>query len=496
MTSENNKTIIKNIGVLMVSQMATWGLSLLLTIFLPRYLGPSDSGKLSLAVSLWLITSMFISFGLDMLLTKEIARKPTHINDFVGTAIFLRLILFGIGLLVLMVFVQIANYARDVTILVIVIGVSTLLGQFALPMKSALDGLEKMEYTSLGIVAGKLFTTIFALILLFAGQGLIVISFVLIGASLFELILLIWFSFKAYYFRPRVDFSLAKWMLRAGFPFLMVSMSQVVYAQIDMIVMSLLVSTTVVLGWYGAADTLFGTMLFIPSVFMTATFPAFSKMHAHSGEELVKLFRKSYELIVVLGVAVGLGIFIVAQPLVVLLFGEAFRGSGPVLAIMGIVIVFMYQNMILGQYMVISDRQNEVTKAMFTAAGLTVVLDLFLVPWTQNRFGNGAIGGALAYVVTESLMVIWFVFLIPKGVLTRHSFWLCVRAAFAGVVMVAVSWWFRNWFIAVPVLIGALTFMLMTAVLRLIPAEDWMTFRQTLQKALAKLPIRRNTQAI
>jgi hypothetical protein len=42
-------------------------------------------------------------------------------------------------LLALMVFVQIANYPRDVTILVIVIGVSTLLGQFALPMKSALN---------------------------------------------------------------------------------------------------------------------------------------------------------------------------------------------------------------------------------------------------------------------------------------------------------------------------------------------------------------------
>ncbi len=495
MNSENSKTIIKNIGVLMASQFTTWGLSLLLTIFVPRYLGPADSGTFNLAVSLWLITGMFVSFGLDILLTKEIARKPTYINDLVGTSIFLRTILFGISFVVLMLYAQIANYGRDVIIILMILGASTFFIQFTQPMKSALEGLEKMEYTSIGLVGSKLFSTVFILLLLFAGQGLIAIALVSIGASFLELTIVIWLSIKAYHFRPRVDFGSTKWMLRSGFPFLMVSMSQVIYKQVDIIVMSLLVSTTVVLGWYGAADTLFGTMSFIPSIFLTATFPAFSKMHTQSGEQLTKLFRKSYELMVVLGVAVGLGLFIVAKPLVVLLFGEAFRESGPVLAIMGIVIVFMYQNMILGQYFVISDRQNEVTKTLLVAAGVTVVLDIFLVPWTQNVYGNGAIGGALAFVVTEVLMVLWFVMLMPKGILTRHSFWLCIRAGIAGLVMVAVSWWFRDWFIAVPVIVGALTFMLMTVILRLIPQEDWVTLRQTLQKVLSKLPSRK-TQAV
>ena len=495
MSGENNNTIIKNIGVLMASQLTTWGLSLLLTIFLPRYLGPANSGALGLAMSLWIIAGMFISFGLDMLLTKEIARKPETINELVGTSIFLRVIIFFVGFAILLVYAQFANYGREIIILICILGISTLLGQFGLPMKSALEGLEKMEYTSAGMVGAKIFYTVFTLLMLFLHQGLFVIALVSVGSALFDLTITIRYSFKAYHFRPRVDLKLTKWMLRSGFPFLMVSMSQVLYAQVDIIVISLLVSTTVVLGWYGAADTLFGTMLFVPTVFLTATFPAFSKMHMHSGEELTRLFRKSYQLILVLGIAVGLGIFIVAQPLVVLLFGEEFRQSGPVLAMMGIVIIFMYQNMILGQYLVVTDRQNEVTKAMFTAAGMTVVLDIFLVPWTQNTFGNGAIGGALAFVVTESLMVIRFITLIPNGVLGRSSFWLFVRAAVAGLVMVLVSWWFRRYFIAVPVIIGAFTFMLMTAILRLLPSEDWITIRQFTQKVIDKISSRK-TQAI
>ena len=179
---------------------------------------------------------------------------------------------------------------------------------------------------------------------------------------------------------------------------------------------------------------------------------------------------------------------------VVLLFGEEFRESGPVLAIMGIVMIFLYQNMILGQYLIVSDRQNEVTKSMFIAAGMTIVLDILLVPWTQTMFGNGAIGGALAFVITESLMAVWFIHLIPKGVIGRSSLWLFVRALLAGAVMVLVAWWFRNWFIAIPIVIGGLTFMLMTAVLRLLPQEDCLVIKQTVRKIISKLPSR--TQAV
>ena len=68
------RTIAKNASVLMASQVITWGLTILLTIFLPRYLGVSAVGQFHLANSLWAIGAILASFGMDLLVTKEIAR--------------------------------------------------------------------------------------------------------------------------------------------------------------------------------------------------------------------------------------------------------------------------------------------------------------------------------------------------------------------------------------------------------------------------------------
>jgi O-antigen/teichoic acid export membrane protein len=64
------KTITKNASVLMLSQLITWGMALVLMIFLPRYLGAVGVGKFQLATSLWAIVSIVVSFGMDTYMTQ------------------------------------------------------------------------------------------------------------------------------------------------------------------------------------------------------------------------------------------------------------------------------------------------------------------------------------------------------------------------------------------------------------------------------------------
>ena len=70
----NGRTIAKNASVMMISQLVTWGLTIVLTIFLPRYLGAAALGQFHLANSLWAILAIAVTFGMEILLTKEIAR--------------------------------------------------------------------------------------------------------------------------------------------------------------------------------------------------------------------------------------------------------------------------------------------------------------------------------------------------------------------------------------------------------------------------------------
>ena len=60
--NSTSKTIAKNATILMASQLVTWALTFALTIFLPRYLGAVNAGKLTIANSIWAIVAIIATF--------------------------------------------------------------------------------------------------------------------------------------------------------------------------------------------------------------------------------------------------------------------------------------------------------------------------------------------------------------------------------------------------------------------------------------------------
>jgi O-antigen/teichoic acid export membrane protein len=479
-------TIAKNAGVLMVSQLLTWGLSLLLNIFLPRFLGVAAVGKFHLANSLWAIVAIIATFGMDTLLTKEIARAPTKLNTLFGTSILLRSLLYTLGGLGLAIYTRLAGYPTETVYVIVIVGVANLIVQFASACEATLRGLEKMEYISLSLIISKVVLTLVSIALLLLGQGVLVVASVSIGAALINLSILVHYLRRLQPLRLRVEWQLVGWMLRASAPYLAVYAFLVLYMQVDIVIISLLVSEEGV-GWYGAADHLFGTLLFVPTVFITAVFPALARMYADASASLTLLMRKSFDLLLLLSIPIGLGVLVIANPLVVLLFGPAFANSGPVLAVMGIVLILTYQNMLLGQFLIATNQQSKWTWVMAAATAATIPLDLILVPWCQRTFANGAIGGALAFVVTEFGMLLIGLRFLPPNTLGRHNAWVALRVLLGGLAMVAVTWWVRHLFIAVPIALGALTFTLAILALRVIPAEDWALGRQIILSAVTRL---------
>src|SRR5689334_13652732 len=98
--------VIKNASILMTSQLVTWALALLLTIFLPRYLGAAGVGEFAIANSIWAIMGMLIGAGIDTLLTKQIAREPDRTPQLVGTALVVRTCFFILSCGVVAIYIQ------------------------------------------------------------------------------------------------------------------------------------------------------------------------------------------------------------------------------------------------------------------------------------------------------------------------------------------------------------------------------------------------------
>jgi len=477
--NKTGKTIAKNASFLMISQLLTWGMALLMLVFLPRYLGVAGMGQLHLATSIWAIMAIAVSLGMNTLLIKEIARDREKIGSLFGTSIVIRLIISILGFSLIALYTWFAKYDIETVYVIFIIGIGSTMGQVTTTCSSTLQGLERMELISLSDVVSKGITTIISIVLLLLGYGVLVVASVIVFGSIINLAIQLFGLHRIYELKIRFDKNIIGWILRASLPYLFINISLVIYVQIDIVIISLLIDEQGV-GWYAAADRLFSTLLFIPTVFIAAVFPAMSRMYADHSDSLQRLMRKSFSGLLIVGIPIGLGVLVIANSFVVQLYGSDFANSGPILALLGIVLILTYQNILIGRFLISTDRQNTWTVVMVVATLATIPLDLILIPWCQQTFGNGAIGGALAFIVTETGMLIAGIAILPKGSLGVDSIWIAVRAVFSGVVMAGVVWFWRDLFLLIPIILGAVTYIGLILILRVIPKEDWEMIRESI----------------
>lgn len=479
------QTIAKNTLILMGSQLTTWTLTLLLTIFLPRYLGPTGVGKLHFATALWMVVGIFIALGTGTLLTKEIARRPQRTSELFSTVVILRVIVFFLGFAVTVGLLRFFNYPSDTIVVACIIGLANLVDQFATACQAALQGLERMSGFSLGNIVGKTIDTSVGILLLVMGWGIYAIAALLIFSTTIRCCIQFFYLKRhhevQFVFRP----TLALHMMRNGLPYLLSGIFLVCYLQMNVMTISFLISEEAV-GWYSAADRLFNTLLFIPTVFMMAVFPVFSRMKMTDADALNQLMARSFDGLLLLGVPIGLGLTVVADPIVRLLFGAGFANSGPILAVLGISLIFMYQNVLLGQFLISVDKQNYWTVVMACATLLLVLLNLLLIPLAQQWWNNGAIGGSLSYVITELGMVIAGILLLPKGTLGRENLWFAVRVGVAGLAMITVVWWLKTQLLLIPIGAGAAVYLALVLLMKVIPQRDLKMLLTATQQLLTR----------
>ena len=107
-----------------------------------------------------------------------------------------------------------------------------------------------------------------------------------------------------------------------------------------------------------------------------------------------------------------------------------FTNSGPILGVLGIVLIFTYLNILFGQILICLDRQRALTVVMAAATLATIPLDLLFIPLCVRFFNNAALGGAFSFVVTELGMLVAMVRLLPRGALGRQDGAVCYPCFF------------------------------------------------------------------
>ena len=485
----------RNVTVMAFGQLITWTMTLLWTLVVPRSLGPNGLGTIMAAWSITGIFGVVLGLGTRNYLVRESVVEPEAASGLVGTALVMRVLLSPVIIGAAFVYGQIVGWGHDAKTVLYLAAAATIFVQIAEPLQAAFQSLEEMQYLAYSDVISK------------SGQGLVGIVVVLLGTGIIGVtacwavmtglvvLLDLWWLRGRLRIDPRTNVQRMLTMARASLPYWAFGLFFMVYLWIDFVMLSLLTSNKVV-GWYAVPTRLFQTLMFVPVVIATAWLPRFVRAFEESPEQLGREARSPTELVLLLSLPIASLTVLASHPLIHLLYGHQYAHSVPVMVGLGLCIPAMYLNIMLAQILIAMNRQAVWTWVMAGSVVINPLFNLALIPWTQHRYGNGAIGASVSLLLTEVVCIGAGYVLIGRLVFDLETARRTVLGLGIAGAMWVVGYWVDAMGPAIPGLVAAaLTYVLLARVLRLFTPEEVALMRVGLAKVRNKVPGLRRTVA-
>lgn len=448
------RRVAKNTLFLLAGQISQAICTLALWLLIARVLNPAAIGQYSLAVSLSAIFALVSKVGYEYLAIREVARHKEKASEYLGDILTMKggLALVGFGLLAATVLA--VGYPRGKGALILVVGATTFIVTLVAALEWCFQAFERMEYQGgLRVLRGLGALGLGAAALL-AGGGIL-------GVALAQLVIAFGF-FAAIYTVVRRHFARPTWRLdwsafgalsRRALPFGLGIFATVLLFNVDTVMLSHL-KGDVATGLYNLAYRLVDGLKLLPIAFSSAIYPPLSYAFKHDREALTSLIVRAWYLMMISALPVAVGTTMLADRLVVFLFGARYAAAGPVLALLVWAGALLFLFSILSTTFAAIDRQPTGAGLVFLGTAINVSLNFVFIPrW-------GAWGAGLALVIAMLVMTTLGFASVSRhvSVPTWGSPFRYASMTVATALMAAGVWMLREANLAVVILAGVVIY--------------------------------------
>jgi O-antigen/teichoic acid export membrane protein len=468
-------SVIRGALAMLSTQPITWAASLLAAAFVPRLLGAQSLGQLSFAMSVAAIVGTAFGFGIPDYLTRRIAQRSAgehRLNDtilgfYVHTASStVGVVLVGIGSLFVPASVV------DVPLLFIAF-ISVLTAPAQAALLSFFRGREKHAWYAWANAGQVAMATVGGVLALIAGADVRI--YALIGAIFSTLSTLLCWKLASFWpTPPHLSAGLLRegWQyIRGGLPFGVWNLTLTVYGMGDMVLMGMLANSTET-GWYSAALRIVGVTVFIPTIIVTPLFPAVSR-NVGNPEVLRRAIAQTLRLSLFMTIPLGAGILAVAPRVPSLLgWSDEFSNTIPLMQILALHIPAVAIDMVLGTILLAVGRERQWVRVGIIAAIVNLGGNIFAIPLAHQLVGDGALGASITKVVTEGLMFVGALVVLPRHLVDPKIALYAVRLTIAGVACALAATALLWVGIHLAVVAGAVAYFATAFVLRGIEVDD------------------------
>ena len=457
---KDKNSLVKNSASLFIMHTLSTALMLILTIYMARAFGDARFGKYSFAVSFTGLFAVFLHLGLDLLLTREVARDKTKTGYYVGTIAGIRLVASIAVFLLAAAAVNALGYPLDMVELVYLFAAYTVLVGYGKLLKAVFQAYERMDYQSIVEIASRLFITLAGVYVIYTGGGLYRIAAVFIAGAALDLMLSAYiYSLK--YARPQLNTDIGDWqkMVKAAYPFFLSYAFLMVSFKIDVVMLSLM-HTDAVIGWYSASYKILEGLNIIPTAVVVAAFPVFARLYKNSKTELNKLYTQVTRFLLIIGLPIAVGATLLAPQIIDALYGVGYANSALPLKILVWAELFVFIRYVASNMLNATDQQKNNLRVVAAGAAANIILNLMLIP------GYAEVGASYATLTTELLMLAGGVYYLIRSGYRLHMTKSVLKAGVASIAMACIIFVLKDLNVFALIAVGALTYFTVLYILR------------------------------
>jgi O-antigen/teichoic acid export membrane protein len=459
----------RNVSVLMIASIISKGALYLWQLVLSPWLGPSEYGIYGTVGGLMVNAAAVASFGMGLIVIRDVARDPSKAGKYWSTMLFIQTIL---ALIAYVGMNSVAvGYSEAVRAFAALAGINLFIDLFGNMGYDLLLAREEMAKTSLVEIAHIFLRIGLALMALTAGWGLLGVYGAAIASGLARSVVLVMFNLLAGV-RPELPFdrSVARPLIVNSAPLALSSFLTLAYQHSDKLLTTGILGERVT-GYLTAAFVInFGVIELFSTSVLVAAYPLLARYYDDGANPVFgSMIEKLARYMLIIGIPLALSISILADKIIAPLLGEAYAPSAGILSLLiWYTAITMFGN-VFSKALLIQNQQRHLMLIRGAGLALNVALTaMLLFNWGDPR------GAVIASIIGEILVV----GLLLKGF--QASGWhrrsvvvsavrLPIVAAPAALAMLAL----REQFIVLPLLAGAVMYIVGALLSRVLSADDW-----------------------
>lgn len=427
------QTVAKNVFWLSAGQIGSRLFRALIIIYAARVLGATEYGVFSYVLGLAGFFTIFADFGINALLTREVAKKPEEQPYYFATIFWIKMVLlFFTAILVIFLAPQFSKIEGAevllpfVALLVFFDGVREFVIAF-------FRSKEKMELEALVTTVTNVAITIFGFtILYFASTAqALAVTYILsasTGAIIGVVILRKLFAGVFVYFKK----SLVTLSMKAALPMAFIGIIGVFMLQIDILMLGAL-TTAQTIGFYSAGQKIIQLLYTFPAILSTALFPSMSKFVGQEDRFKSRLvIERGFTVVFLLAVPLTIGGVILGKNIIDFLYGSEYLPGVLPFQILILSLLPVFPSYMIGNYIFSYDLQKKALPYVALGSVINVVMNIIFIPT------HGATGAAVATLITQIIYngAMWR---LAKKVNNFYTLVHLKKIIVAGVLMGAIS---------------------------------------------------------